>query len=668
MRTSQRGLSTGIMNSRGALLAWIALVAAWAPPPVAGVSCKVIEPPCARNCDCGDSACVESYCGGGGPAAPPERPERGESEFNQSVDAFNTGYDLKNQGRCSEAVPYFRRAIALRPDFMRAHWNLGDCLMDGQDYAGAEQALRTAISLDGKNVGPLLMLGGLLHKMSRFAEAEQAFRAALRLDKSSNEGRQWLSFILTNRGAAMQDQAAAAGLYREAIGLNPDNQTAKDNLSIILNNQAAVAQDDATAARLLREAIELNPGNQMAKDNLNLIENRLRIARVQQEETEAKAREARVVPAIRDSVRQGTGFRQAPRPSLAGLFADKAPSGEAPVALILKSYPTLEDWCQSLGGPDAAPMRSDNGMARCARGKAAGSRPEAAPKVKAQSGPKDGAVRASEVNRTGVAALGRNDWAEAVKSFKEALKLDPGNSEYLQNLRHAEQGVARSARADSGRQPAPVAMRGNTAFFGEETTDSKGAGIIGRPAGPALSPPPAAWDQLTCGSSIIRAGIDRFEMDHDAVQFRYSTELAQSAFNGMKIRADCDRSGTGLMFQASNPRPDRGPFVKAVKRAQFLADGIAEADQRRPELAAASNAAVAEVSKWKAELRRVETNPSSDNSQQSTINGLLEKAIAVRQAAERNMAEAQQNAAAAEAELKALRAGVFAKVGEGKRK
>jgi len=51
------------------------------------------------------------------------------------------------RGEKEQALVGFRRAIELKPDYSLGHYNLGRCLMDLGDKAGARQALQAAAAL-----------------------------------------------------------------------------------------------------------------------------------------------------------------------------------------------------------------------------------------------------------------------------------------------------------------------------------------------------------------------------------------------------------------------------------------------------------------------------------------------------------------------------------------
>jgi tetratricopeptide (TPR) repeat protein len=66
---------------------------------------------------------------------------------------------LRNAGRCDDAVPVYRRAVALLPGEISAHLNLGICLAEIGEYDEARGAFHAAAALDPSDPRPHTNLG-----------------------------------------------------------------------------------------------------------------------------------------------------------------------------------------------------------------------------------------------------------------------------------------------------------------------------------------------------------------------------------------------------------------------------------------------------------------------------------------------------------------------------
>jgi Tfp pilus assembly protein PilF len=126
------------------------------------------------------------------------RPDLALKEFERATELdptyaeahLNTGIALAEMARWSEAVPAYRRAIAM-PTLAVPHiayQNLGLALYHLKQYREAEEALRLSIRLEPKLEGPYYNLGLVLLAQGRPAEAKIAFSQARDLAPESRFG------------------------------------------------------------------------------------------------------------------------------------------------------------------------------------------------------------------------------------------------------------------------------------------------------------------------------------------------------------------------------------------------------------------------------------------------------------------------------------------------
>lgn len=81
-----------------------------------------------------------------------------------------------------EAIAHLQKAVALYPDFMMAHNDLGAQLLEAGRLDEAAVELRAAVRLDPKAFNPHLNLGIVLLKQRQYTEAAQVLDQALTLD------------------------------------------------------------------------------------------------------------------------------------------------------------------------------------------------------------------------------------------------------------------------------------------------------------------------------------------------------------------------------------------------------------------------------------------------------------------------------------------------------
>jgi tetratricopeptide (TPR) repeat protein len=94
--------------------------------------------------------------------------------------AYNLGLHLQHNGRVAEAVPYYRQAVAVRPQDPRFHNNLGIALVTlGQVDEGADH-LRLAAQAATQDPMVALNYASACYAAARWAEAVAAYEEALR--------------------------------------------------------------------------------------------------------------------------------------------------------------------------------------------------------------------------------------------------------------------------------------------------------------------------------------------------------------------------------------------------------------------------------------------------------------------------------------------------------
>jgi tetratricopeptide (TPR) repeat protein len=172
----------------------------------------------------------------------------------------NLGLALKAQGKLAEAEAAFRKAIAVRPDYAEAHTNLGNALGARGKPAEAEAACRKAIALRPDDPEAHYNLGKALGAQGKPAEAEAAYRQAIALRPDYPEAHYNLGNALADQGKPAEAEAA----YRKAIALRPDCPQAHYNLSAALADQGKLAEAEAAC----RKAIALKPDHPEAHSNL----------------------------------------------------------------------------------------------------------------------------------------------------------------------------------------------------------------------------------------------------------------------------------------------------------------------------------------------------------------------------------------------------------------
>lgn len=101
-----------------------------------------------------------------------------EANERAARDYLKSGLALAGEGRDTEAVEAFRRALSVKPDWAEAHSLLGSSLIRAGNYREAEQELRKAVALKPDYAEGWNYLGQFLQQQGKDKEAQEAFRKA----------------------------------------------------------------------------------------------------------------------------------------------------------------------------------------------------------------------------------------------------------------------------------------------------------------------------------------------------------------------------------------------------------------------------------------------------------------------------------------------------------
>jgi tetratricopeptide (TPR) repeat protein len=142
----------------------------------------------------------------------------------------NYALALSQRGRPADALPWFRRALALDPTSASTETNLGATYFEVGDFRQAEQHLRAALALDPKLVDAHANLGATLLEIGDRAGALASDLAALALDPNHVPAHRNAGRALFALGRFRE----AVTHYADALKAQPDSADAHYNLGLAL--------------------------------------------------------------------------------------------------------------------------------------------------------------------------------------------------------------------------------------------------------------------------------------------------------------------------------------------------------------------------------------------------------------------------------------------------
>lgn len=163
------------------------------------------------------------------------------------------GMTLEFEQKPADAVPEFRKAIALKPDMACAHQNLAETLLASGDQQNALPEAREAVRLTPNAVDTHLVLGWVLNQTGDLVGAIAELREAARVAPDYYASHYSLGSVLFNQ----KNTDEAIHELREAVQLNPNYGRCHYGLGQALYEK----QDFDGAAFEFKEAVRLNPGN-----------------------------------------------------------------------------------------------------------------------------------------------------------------------------------------------------------------------------------------------------------------------------------------------------------------------------------------------------------------------------------------------------------------------
>ena len=143
---------------------------------------------------------------------------------------FVEGLGLQQQGRLTDAIRAWQRALAQAPQHGDARYNLAVALGASGDTAGAETTYVELLSGQPDHRQALYNLANLKMRQGDTGAAEPLYRRLLGLDAGFTNG--WINLAMARSAAG--DLAEAESCLRRALALEPGNVGAHWNLAHLL--------------------------------------------------------------------------------------------------------------------------------------------------------------------------------------------------------------------------------------------------------------------------------------------------------------------------------------------------------------------------------------------------------------------------------------------------
>lgn len=175
----------------------------------------------------------------------------------------NLGVALANEHRLDEALPLFREALRIKPDYADPHSNLGLYLWRNGQPDEALEHYRTAVRVAPHIAENYSSMGMLLVELGHYDEGMAKIREALRLKPDLAAA--WVHLGAALNQAGHVDQANDALL--RALEIDPENSAGHTNLGIVRVAQGRLAEGEEE----FRAALRFDSRSVNAWSNLGLV-------------------------------------------------------------------------------------------------------------------------------------------------------------------------------------------------------------------------------------------------------------------------------------------------------------------------------------------------------------------------------------------------------------
>ncbi|PKN34360.1 MAG: hypothetical protein CVU61_09290 [Deltaproteobacteria bacterium HGW-Deltaproteobacteria-19] len=129
----------------------------------------------------------------------------------------NLGLAWYHEGKMDKALPHFRAALAMNPEYSLVYSNLGSTLFQKGEYREAEKYLREAVRRSPSEGGYHHNLASTLYQLGSYGEAAVLYREALRLGHEKADTYSGLGSALLKLGQPEE----AVRMFGKALQIDP---------------------------------------------------------------------------------------------------------------------------------------------------------------------------------------------------------------------------------------------------------------------------------------------------------------------------------------------------------------------------------------------------------------------------------------------------------------
>ncbi len=177
---------------------------------------------------------------------------------------FAIGMQNSENTEYAEAIDAFKHAIKLKPDYAKAHYNLGNVYYNLHRYTESIDAYKEAIRIKPDYADAYTTLGVVSLILSRYDEAIGAFRKSVKINPKNPE----VVYNLGNAYSELNKYEEAADAFKQAVKLKPKFAEAHYRLGLMYIELSKKALNSARKEYNILKRQD----KELAKDLLNAIQ------------------------------------------------------------------------------------------------------------------------------------------------------------------------------------------------------------------------------------------------------------------------------------------------------------------------------------------------------------------------------------------------------------
>ncbi|MEG4211747.1 tetratricopeptide repeat protein [Microcoleus sp. S13_B4] len=170
------------------------------------------------------------------------------------------GIAARQQGKIAEAIDFYEQAIAQNRDFVEAHLNKANLLLDVSAYQRAIASYEQVIKIQPNSALAYNNLGWAKQQLGEIDSAILYYQTALRLDPNLHETAHNLGHLFKHKNQLNE----AIVYYLHALKINPNLTYSLMGLGTVWQQQGKLAE----AFNCYQQAVKLDPNNPEAHNNV----------------------------------------------------------------------------------------------------------------------------------------------------------------------------------------------------------------------------------------------------------------------------------------------------------------------------------------------------------------------------------------------------------------